>query len=153
MYHLKFYADCPENGPLNKFFCYPVHDGKHACDLLARFLSGGYRLRAAFIGLPGALGEKLPASAVNFPSSVSVASSMLLKYRPHSAVNSAQLVQELEHLAAQYPHLRGALNELRQKNSLATGSSSGKAYSQSQRPSEASLMTECTNLRKRPHNG
>jgi hypothetical protein len=129
LYHVKFYADCPENGPANKFFCYPVHDGKHACDLLARFLAGGYRLRAAFLGSPGALGDKLPAGAVSFPSSVSVASSMLIRFPPQSTATAAQLVQELDQLAAQHPHLRAALDQLRQKNSLTSGSSTGKASS------------------------
>ncbi len=127
MYHLKFYADCPENGPANKFFCYPVHDGKHACDLLARFLTGGYRLRAAFLGNPGDLGNKLPPGAINFPSSVSVAGSMLVKYPPHSTATNNQLVQELDQLATQFPHLRDALDQLRKKNSLTSVSSTGKA--------------------------
>jgi hypothetical protein len=127
VYHIKFYADCPDNGPANKLFCYPVHDGKHACDLLARFLTGGYRLRAAFLGLPGAKGEKLPDAAVSFPSSVSVAGSMLVKHPPHSVFTANELVQELDELATKFPHLRGALDQLRQKNSLTSGSSTGKA--------------------------
>jgi hypothetical protein len=80
MYQIKFYADCPDNGPANKLFAYPVHDGKHACDLLARFLSCGYRLRAAFLGHPGQLGHQLAPNVVQFPGSVSVASSCLSKY-------------------------------------------------------------------------
>jgi hypothetical protein len=82
MYHLKFYADCPDDGTANKLFCYPVHDGKHACDLLARFLSKAFRLRAAFLGLPGEKGSPLPTKATSFPSSVAVASSMLVSYPP-----------------------------------------------------------------------
>lgn len=82
MYHLKFYADCPNDGTANKLFCYPVHDGKHACDLLARFLAKAFRLRAAFLGQPGAKGTALSTIATSFPSSVAVASSMLVQYPP-----------------------------------------------------------------------
>ena len=82
MYQIKFYADCPSNGPTNKLFAYRVHDGKHACDLLARFLTDGFRLRAAFLGEPGQLGQRLPANVVQFPSSAAVASPLLTKYPP-----------------------------------------------------------------------
>ncbi len=112
MYHLKFYADCPDSGEKNKLFCYPVHDGKHACDLLARFLTKGFRLRAAFLGLPGALGQALPASAVQFPSSVASASSLLVKYPPLTAASSPSSA-DLDALVAQYPYLRDAVNQLR----------------------------------------
>jgi hypothetical protein len=112
MYHLKFYADCPDSGEKNKFFCYPVHDGKHACDLLARFLSKGFRLRAAFLGLPGALGQALPSSAVQFPSSVASASSLLVKYPPLTAATPPTSA-ELDALVAQYPSLREAVAQLR----------------------------------------
>jgi hypothetical protein len=112
MYHLKFYADCPDGGPANKLFCYSVHDGKHACDLLARFLSKSYKLRAAFLGLPGERGVALPAGAVNFPSSVSVASSMLVKYPRHSSIE-LPTAQELDELVIKYPHLRHAVNLVR----------------------------------------
>lgn len=112
MYHLKFYADCPPGGEANKLFCYPVHDGKHACDLLARFLAKEFHLRAAFLGQPGDKGLPLPASALNFPSSVAVASSMLVKYPPHSdAVRPT--VEDLDELVAKFPHLRGAANSVR----------------------------------------
>lgn len=110
-YHLKFYADCPAGGVANKLFCYPVHDGKHACDLLARFLVKGFKLRAAFLGLPGAKGVALPASAVQFPSSVAAASSMLVKY-PRldvAPLSSAELAE----LVAQNPELRAAVQRLR----------------------------------------
>jgi hypothetical protein len=112
MYHLKFYADCPADGAKNKFFCYPVHDGKHACDLLARFLTKGFRLRAAFLGLPGALGQSLPSSAVQFPSSIATASSMLVKYPPLSDA-TPPTAAELDKLVAQFPSLRDAVNNLR----------------------------------------
>ncbi len=111
MYHLKFYADCPDNGPANKLFCYPVHDGKHACDLLAKFLAKFYRLRAAFLGHPGEKGEPLPKDALNFPSSVAVAGSMLVKYPSHQA--TVPTAQELDELAAKFPSLRGAIDLLR----------------------------------------
>jgi hypothetical protein len=111
LYHLKFYADCPENGPVNKFFCYPVHDGKHACDLLAKFLAKAYRLRAAFLGLSGEKGAPLPPDAINFPSSAAVAGSLLVKYPSHQA--TAPTAQELDELAAKFPSLRGAINLLR----------------------------------------
>jgi hypothetical protein len=113
MYHLKFYADCPGNGTVNKFFCYPVHDGKHACDLLARFVAKDFRLRAAFLGAPGALGAALPASAINFPSSVASASSLLVKYPPLG--NAARPTSaELDELVSQFPGLRGIVQKLRE---------------------------------------
>jgi hypothetical protein len=80
-YQLKFYADCPDNQK-NKLFTYPVHDGKHAADLLARFAAKSFRLRAAFLGLPGALGVALPTAAIKFPSSIATASALLLDYPP-----------------------------------------------------------------------
>ena len=80
-YQLKFYADCPDNQK-NKLFTYPVHDGKHAADLLARFASKSFRLRESFLGLPGALGAALPTAAIKFPSSVATASALLLDYPP-----------------------------------------------------------------------
>jgi hypothetical protein len=111
-YHLKFYADCPAGGDRNKLFCYPVQDGKHACDLLARFVAKDFKLRAAFLGLPGALGAALPSSAVNFPSSVASASSLLVKYPPLG--NAAPPTPaELDALIAQNPELRAALLKLR----------------------------------------
>lgn len=110
-YHLKFYADCPD-GQLNKLFCYPVHDGKHAADLLARFASKSFRLRAAFLGLPGALGKALPSVAVNFPSSVATASTLLVQYPPLANV-APPTVGELDALVAQFPQLNAALSKLR----------------------------------------
>lgn len=110
-YHLKFYADCPAGGERNKLFCYPVHDGKHACDLLARFVAKDFKLRAAFLGLPGAKGAALPSSAVNFPSSIASASSLLVKYPPLG--NAAPpTVAELDALM-QNPELRAAIERLR----------------------------------------
>jgi hypothetical protein len=111
-YHLKFYADCPAGGDKNKLFCYPVQDGKHACDLLARFVAKDFHLRAAFLGLPGAKGMALPASAINFPSSVASASSLLVKYPP--LTNAAlPTVAELDALMAQSPELRAVIQKLR----------------------------------------
>jgi hypothetical protein len=81
MYHLKFYADCPDNQK-NKLFCYPVHDGKHAADLLARFAAKSFRLRAAFLGRRGALCAALPTAVIKFPSSVATASALLLDFPP-----------------------------------------------------------------------
>ncbi len=97
---------------MNKLFCYPVHDGKHACDLLAKFLAKFYRLRAAFLGQPGEKGEPLPKDALNFPSSVAVAGSMLVKY-PSQTNTTAPTAQELDELVAKFPSLRGAVNLLR----------------------------------------
>jgi hypothetical protein len=111
-YHLKFYADCPAGGEQNKLFCYPVQDGKHACDLLARFVVKDFRLRAAFLGLPGALGAALPSSAVNFPSSVPSASSLLVKYPPLTDA-APPTVAELDALIAQNSELRAAIQKLR----------------------------------------
>lgn len=111
MYHLKFYADCPDNQK-NKLFCYPVHDGKHAADLLARFTAKSFRLRAAFLGMPGAKGKALPTSAVKFPSSVATASTLLVQYPPLS--NSiAPTTAELDALVAQFPELDAVLQKLR----------------------------------------
>jgi hypothetical protein len=111
-YHLKFYADCPAGGNKNKLFCYPVQDGKHACDLLARFVAKNFRVRAAFLGLPGAKGVALPASAVNFPSSVASASSLLVKYPPLS--NDVPLTaSELDALMSSNPELRAVIHKLR----------------------------------------
>lgn len=104
MYQLKFYADCPENGPANKLFSYPVHDGKHVCDLLARFLVKGYRLRAAFLGEPGQLGQKLPAGVIQFPSSAVTASSLLVKYPSRAAKRLT--AADLSALLDSYPELR-----------------------------------------------
>lgn len=112
MYHLKFYADCPENGPANKLFCYPVHDGKHACDLLAKFLGKSYRLRAAFLGQPGEKGLPLPPAAIQFPSSVQVASKMLVDF-PRQTDGAALTSAQLDEIAAKYPSLRGAINLVR----------------------------------------
>lgn len=111
VYHLKFYADCPD-GQHNKLFCYPVHDGKHACDLLARFLAKTFRLRAAFLGLPGEKGNALSAAAIQFPGSVASASSTLIKY-PRLTDAPAPTSAELDALVAQFPQLRGALDKLR----------------------------------------
>jgi hypothetical protein len=111
-YHLKFYADCPPGGERNKLFCYPVHDGKHACDLLARFVAKDFRLRAAFLGLPGAKGAALPSFAVNFPSSVASASSLLIKYPPLSNVAPPTLA-ELDELIKLSPEVRAAVQRLR----------------------------------------
>lgn len=52
MYSLKFYADCPE-GESNKLFCYPVHHGGHAADLITRFMGKGFTIRAAFMVVEG----------------------------------------------------------------------------------------------------
>lgn len=56
MYSLRFYADGP-NGLLNKLFCYPVHHGRHAADLLMRFIGKGLAIKSAFI-VGGARGDK-----------------------------------------------------------------------------------------------
>jgi hypothetical protein len=112
MYHLKFYADCPSDGERNKLFCYSVYDGKHACDLLARFVSKDFRLRAAFMGLPGTKGEPLAPVAVKFPASVGAASSTLVKFPPLTD-NAAPTTKELDELVAVFPHLRAAVDKLR----------------------------------------
>ena len=110
-YHLKFYADCPDGQP-NKLFCYPVYDGKHAADLLARFVAKNFRLRAAFLGMPGAKGKALPTSATKFPSSVATASTLLVQYPP-LANSATPTAAELDALAAQFPELNAALSRLR----------------------------------------
>ena len=104
MYHLKFYADCPDNGPRNKLFTYSVHDGKHVCDLLARFLTRGYRLRAAFLGDPGQLGQQLPPMVVQLPGSIATASTMLTRYPSRSA--QPLTTADLAALMDSYPELR-----------------------------------------------
>jgi hypothetical protein len=104
MYQLKFYADCPDNGPRNKLFAYPVHDGKHVCDLLARFLAKGYRLRAAFLGDPGQLGQQIPDFVVKLPGSIATASTMLTKYPSRSA--QPLTTADLAVLMDTYPELR-----------------------------------------------
>lgn len=112
MYHLKFYADCPDNRTANKLFCYPVHDGKHACDLLSRFLVKSFRLRAAFLGSPGAKGTALPASVIACPSSLREAGLLLIKYPPLTdAVRPTG--KELDELVAKFPHLRSAVDLVR----------------------------------------
>lgn len=111
MYHLKFYADCPD-GTANKLFCYPVHDGKHACDLLARFLSKSFRLRAAFLGLPGEKGSALPAAVIQFPSSVAVASKLLVDY-PSVSDAGRPTEKDLDELVSKFPHLRRAVELVR----------------------------------------
>ncbi|RZJ94169.1 MAG: hypothetical protein EOO60_03635 [Hymenobacter sp.] len=111
-YHLKFYADCPAGGDRNKLFCYPVQDGKHACDLLARFVAKDFKLRAAFLGAPGALGAALPASAINFPSSIASASSLLIKYPPLTDV-APPTSAELDALMLLSPVVRAAILQLR----------------------------------------
>ena len=110
-YHLKFYADCPD-GQRNKFFCYPVQDGKHACDLLARFLAKEFRLRAAFIGEPGALGAALPEPAIKWPSSAASISSTLIKYPSRSSA-PAPTPAELDALVSEFPGLQAAIERLR----------------------------------------
>lgn len=81
MYHLKFYADCPD-GLKNKLFCYSVHDGKHAADLLSRFKANGFAPRAAFIGAPGQLGQQISKVQMTFISNLATVSSLYLKYPP-----------------------------------------------------------------------
>jgi len=56
VYSLRFYADGPD-GLLNKFFCYPVHHGKHIADLLMRFIRKGLTIKSAFV-VGGAGGDK-----------------------------------------------------------------------------------------------
>ena len=52
MYSLRFYADCPE-GESNKLFCYRVHQGGHAADLITKFMADGFKVRAAFMVVEG----------------------------------------------------------------------------------------------------
>jgi hypothetical protein len=70
-----------------------------------------FKLRAAFLGLPGALGAALPSSAVNFPSSVASASSLLVKYPPLGNA-SPPTSAEMDALM-QIPELRAAIVRLR----------------------------------------
>ena len=52
MYSLRFYADCPD-GESNKLFCYRVHQGGHAADLITKFMADGFKVRAAFMVVEG----------------------------------------------------------------------------------------------------
>ena len=56
LYSLRFYADGP-GGLLNKFFCYPVHHGRHTADLLMKFIRKGLTIKAAYL-VGGSGGEK-----------------------------------------------------------------------------------------------
>lgn len=56
LYSLRFYADGP-GGLINKFFCYPVHHGRHTADLLMRFIGKGLTIKSAFV-VGGAEGDK-----------------------------------------------------------------------------------------------
>lgn len=56
LYSLRFYADGP-GGLLNKFFCYPVHHGRHTADLLLKFIGKGLTIKAAYL-VGGAGDEK-----------------------------------------------------------------------------------------------
>ncbi len=56
LYSLRFWADGP-GGLLNKFFCYPVHHGRHTADLLMRFIGKGLTIKAAYL-VGGSGGEK-----------------------------------------------------------------------------------------------
>lgn len=81
MYHLKFYADCPK-GDKNKLFCYSVHDGKHAADLMARFLAKDFHIKAAFIGSPGERGQQIAKMHLSFLSNLGTISTLYRKYPP-----------------------------------------------------------------------
>lgn len=48
VYSLRFYADGP-GGLMNKLFCYPVNHGRHAADLLMRFIRKGLTIKSAFV--------------------------------------------------------------------------------------------------------
>jgi len=70
-----------------------------------------FKLRAAFLGLPGAKGAALPTSAVKFPSSIASASSLLVKFPPLG--NAAPpTVAELDAMM-QNPELRAVIERLR----------------------------------------
>jgi hypothetical protein len=56
LYSLRFWADGP-GGLLNKFFCYPVHHGRHTADLLMKFIGKGLTIKAAYL-VGGSGGEK-----------------------------------------------------------------------------------------------
>jgi hypothetical protein len=60
LYSLRFWADGP-GGLLNKFFCYPVHHGRHTADLLMRFIGKGLTIKAAYLvgGSGGETGVQL----------------------------------------------------------------------------------------------
>jgi len=94
MYHLKFYADCPD-GLKNKLFCYSVHDGKHAADLLSRFKANGFTLRAAFIGAPGQLGQQITKVQMTFISNLATVSSLYLKYPPRVDISTPDKAHQL----------------------------------------------------------
>jgi hypothetical protein len=94
MYHLKFYADCPQ-GEKNKLFCYGVHDGKHAADLLARFIAKDFRIKAAFVGSPGERGNQLSKVQLTFISNVATVSSLYVKYPPQLEVPTTSKADQL----------------------------------------------------------
>lgn len=94
MYHLKFYADCPE-GERNKLFCYSVHDGKHAADLLAKFIAKSFRLKAAFIGLPGERGQQISKVLMPFIGNLATATTLFLKYPPRIDVSTPSKANQL----------------------------------------------------------
>jgi len=56
LYSLRFWADGPGE-LLNKFFCYPVHHGRHTADLLMKFIGKGLTIKAAYL-VGGSGGEK-----------------------------------------------------------------------------------------------
>jgi len=56
LYSLRFYTDGP-GGLMNKFFCYSVHHGGHAADLLTKFISKGLTIKAAYM-VGGTGGER-----------------------------------------------------------------------------------------------
>jgi hypothetical protein len=78
-YQLKFYADTPR-GNRNKLFSYGVHHGQHACNLLARFLAKGFKLRSSFLGRPGTRGDRIPKIIQQFPASIASAGRLLIAY-------------------------------------------------------------------------
>ena len=45
---VKFYGDSPTGSDINKYLVYDVKDVQHAIDLLNRFLSKGWVIRACF---------------------------------------------------------------------------------------------------------
>ena len=62
MHQVKFYADFPD-GKTNKLCTYPVHDYRHAIDILVKFKRKGATIRKAFFDSINTFNGK----AINIP--------------------------------------------------------------------------------------
>jgi hypothetical protein len=57
---VKFYADSPNGADINKYLVYDVQDIQHAIDLVNRFLSKGWIVRACFYQTPEGANIRIP---------------------------------------------------------------------------------------------